>query len=547
MGGRAIARRGGRGRAIGAVAAALAVGLVGTGCGTKGDRAEGPVPIGQFGGELEGTDALVGVVLATDHLTVYVCDDRTIGEWFATDVPARSVTLSSANGAEATLRTSQDEVSGTITLANGTKHAFRAGRRSAPVIHRAEVSTQDGRALAGWVTIGERTAGALVTTTTAGSTIVSPAPNLPSGGLVGLTVVSAIIPTPITTITTATLRPLQAGFPEYGKVWADDALKVVAVIGKFEPGASTSADTGIATYNTLVNGLRASLPNAVTIPSSIPVNPGVANPDVEFQTTFSGNRRIRVNVFLVDRYSEAFTTGSLARLRDRIAPLMAGADVIGYIGPEERVEGELALRYILTQGGAAVAGQYVIAFVNCCTTYGDVGRVIAETRAGRYLDVVTNVDQPQFLFGRSALTALIFRLLNRDVPASYGQILGGGWRVIDAGDNTFRPPVLPGGATSAQPWGGLDLIGTVTKAQENRFETETLAAGTFRFVLSGNGDADLYVRTGLPPSTALFDCRPAKAGSDESCLVTLSGPGRIHGMVRGFAPTSTFRLVGEPQ
>lgn len=34
--------------------------------------------MGQFGGELEGTDALIGIVVGKERVTVYACDDGTI-------------------------------------------------------------------------------------------------------------------------------------------------------------------------------------------------------------------------------------------------------------------------------------------------------------------------------------------------------------------------------------------------------------------------------------------------------------------------------------
>ena len=36
-------------------------------------------------------------------------------------------------------------------------------------------------------------------------------------------------------------------------------------------------------------------------------------------------------------------------------------------------------------------------------------------------------------------------------------------------------------------------------------------------IASGTGDADLYVRTGQPPTTSTYDCRPYRSGSTESC------------------------------
>ena len=54
------------------------------------------------------------------------------------------------------------------------------------------------------------------------------------------------------------------------------------------------------------------------------------------------------------------------------------------------------------------------------------------------------------------------------------------------------------------------------------FDTKT--ATSFSAELSGNGDADLYVRRGATPDEEQFDCRPYDGGSDESCTVPAGGP-----------------------
>jgi hypothetical protein len=532
-----------------AVAVALVVGLACSGCGGSDDSARGPATTGQFGGELEGTDALVGIAAGKERLTVYVCDDGTISEWFVTDQPARKVTLSSRSGAVATVVLAADAVSGTVTLADGSEHGFHATSQSTAVIHRAEAATDDLQVIAGWVTVGDRTTGALTGTPKVGALIVGPAPGLPPLGLVGLPVGTLTLPAPLVTIAgdppgVAT----STRFPEYTKVWRDGSLNVVAVFGTAEAGATGSQDAGIAAYDRFLADLKAAFPGAVTVPAFIPGAAGEAGVrDVELRASLSGDRSVRVNVLLVN--------GILAAkgpVTDRYGALSTGADLIAYVGRHEAASPERAL----VERGRWVTGQYVIAFVNCCRTYGNLRGIVAAARSGlnaddpkgtRYMDVVSNVEDPLFLYGRLAATALTFGLLNRDVPSSYDQILGRGWLVTGAEDNTFVPPVLPGGATSALPWSGIDRTDTVTRSAEKRFETEVLGAGSYLISLTGSGDADLYVRRGSPPTATTYDCRPFKDGSEERCAVVLSTPGRLHIMVRGQAPSSTFRLIGQAQ
>ena len=117
-----------------------------------------------------------------------------------------------------------------------------------------------------------------------------------------------------------------------------------------------------------------------------------------------------------------------------------------------------------------------------------------------------------------------------------------------AGENHFVLTIDRDGATPPPgTWTGIDESGTVTKSQEKRWQTPSLPAGAYLFQITGQGDADLYVRTGVAPTTSSYECRPYKSGSNESCLVNLTVPAPIHVMVRGYAASSSFRLVGKVQ
>jgi hypothetical protein len=96
-------------------------------------------------------------------------------------------------------------------------------------------------------------------------------------------------------------------------------------------------------------------------------------------------------------------------------------------------------------------------------------------------------------------------------------------------------------------WQGLQESGSLTRNQEHRFETPVLPVGVYRFDMTGTGDADLYVRRGMAPTTAQWDCRPYLNGSSETCTVTLQNPEAIHVMVRGYANNSTYQLTGSAQ
>ncbi len=68
------------------------------------------------------------------------------------------------------------------------------------------------------------------------------------------------------------------------------------------------------------------------------------------------------------------------------------------------------------------------------------------------------------------------------------------------------------------------------------------SAGDITAVLSGTGDADLYLRRGEAPTSTDYDCRPYASGSDERCVG--EGAGSWFVAVNGYK-ASTFNLALE--
>jgi hypothetical protein len=100
--------------------------------------------------------------------------------------------------------------------------------------------------------------------------------------------------------------------------------------------------------------------------------------------------------------------------------------------------------------------------------------------------------------------------------------------------------VPPGGST---PGGGDKVVNesaTLAKNEWKQYGPFTAANG-LKAVMSGSGDADLYVRRGAAPTTTSYDCRPYKNGSAEECTVT--GAGTFYVGVRGYATSSSISLV----
>lgn len=81
--------------------------------------------------------------------------------------------------------------------------------------------------------------------------------------------------------------------------------------------------------------------------------------------------------------------------------------------------------------------------------------------------------------------------------------------------------------------------GRVTTGAWKHFGPYEATSGAVEVIVTGTGDADLYVRKGAKPTKSSFDCRPYMNGSAESC--TLEGPGEFYVSVNGYA-TSDFDL-----
>ena len=114
----------------------------------------------------------------------------------------------------------------------------------------------------------------------------------------------------------------------------------------------------------------------------------------------------------------------------------------------------------------------------------------------------------------------------------------------------LRPDDRQGGATTAADAADVDRHRRV--GHRDRQPGEALADSqpprrNYYFEITGNGDADLYVKKGTAPTTSSYDCRPYTGDSNETCTVTLSASQAIHVMVRGYASSSTVRLIGKPQ
>jgi len=346
-------------------------------------------------------------------------------------------------------------------------------------------------------------------------------------------------------------------YPEYHKVWEDDVLSVVAVFGKYEDDATSNSDAGITAYNRFTRAIESELgPFDLQMePADPPFSPGVGTPEVEYRATLATGREVVVTAILVDNVR---TAGP--EFNARYAELTPDADLIIYNGHA----GLGANIRALANRGEWVTGQYAMVFMNGCDTYAYIDDALADAHRAvnsddpdgtKYLDIVTNAMPSFFREMPAASMALISGLMAFDDPQTYEQMFLGidsDEVVLVSGeqDNVYVPGFGEGGddddrsGDGEENWTGLEAEGTVVADQEHRFTTPVLAPGRYEFEMVGSGDADIYVRSGLAPTTSTFECRPFRSGSDETCVVDLATPAEIHVMVRGWAASSDYLLFG---
>lgn len=95
-----------------------------------------------------------------------------------------------------------------------------------------------------------------------------------------------------------------------------------------------------------------------------------------------------------------------------------------------------------------------------------------------------------------------------------------------------------GGAT-------VTKTGTVKKGEWAHQGSFAVTAGSqVKVVMSGSGDADLFVKVGAQPTDSVYDCRPYDSGTAETCDLTVpQGQTQVFVSVNGYADTSDFTLA----
>ncbi len=125
---------------------------------------------------------------------------------------------------------------------------------------------------------------------------------------------------------------------------------------------------------------------------------------------------------------------------------------------------------------------------------------------------------------------------------SFASPAAGTWYVMVHGFTAYSGATLKGmyGTGSAGTPVSTTAGGVLVLNQQLQHGPYNVVAGTsFKVVMSGLGDPDLYVRFGQAPTTYAYDCRPFLSGPQETCEVTVpTGQGTAYVMVQGYAAAS---------
>lgn len=326
--------------------------------------------------------------------------------------------------------------------------------------------------------------------------------------------------------------------PEYHKVWEDGALDVVAVFGKYEEGATTTDDAGVAAYSQFVTAVLDTYAGVVTTPMELPAEPGAESPDITFEFDLPDGRSVRMVTLLVDKVATAPATFDA-----RFSELTPGADLVLYAGHA----GLGANVKALTGKAKFFPKKYQLFFLNGCDTLAYEDDSLVKARAvlnpddpsgSKYMDLMMNAMPAYFSSMPDASMAVLGALIDGAPEGgtfqTYEQIFKGiddAQSVVVTGeqDNVFAIPYTP-----KPRWAGLEESGSVGYQATKSYVTEVLQPGKYVFEMTPEpsapgGDADLFVKVGSDPAFAKeTKCPSYKYNSNERCFVTVSSAAKVY-------------------
>ena len=216
-------------------------------------------------------------------------------------------------------------------------------------------------------------------------------------------------------------------YPEYHKVWEDDALNVIAIFGMAKEGGNAE-DVGARGYTRFVDLVKKELGDSVESVDVLGDAIGESGYDAETPQTIisailADGRTVSVHAFMIQSVTRA--PSSFWSVYETLAE---GYIVYnGHSGLGQNVK-RLARR------GEWATGQYSIVFMNGCDTYAYIDSALADAHAAvnsddpegtKYLDIVANAMPSYFRSMPEATMAIFSGLLGYDAPMTYEEILAG--------------------------------------------------------------------------------------------------------------------------
>ncbi|MEO0811554.1 MAG: S8 family serine peptidase [Myxococcota bacterium] len=146
----------------------------------------------------------------------------------------------------------------------------------------------------------------------------------------------------------------------------------------------------------------------------------------------------------------------------------------------------------------------------------DVSPVAFSLAPGQTQTVTVSADASRLVVGRFEFGEVLLQANDSSLPAQH--------LTVAARTLSDAPTVVE------------TFSGDVEPEEDDRYGPFEVTPGSqFIVNMTGDGDADMYVRYGAEPTTDAFNCRPFLGGTEESCIVSIPPEvGTAYILVRGF-------------
>ncbi|HVH44866.1 MAG TPA: hypothetical protein VM925_21080 [Labilithrix sp.] len=220
----------------------------------------------------------------------------------------------------------------------------------------------------------------------------------------------------------ARAAPAPAKYPEYGRIWEDDRLDVVALFGIIEENRST--DWGFREEQRFIDDAQQRLEGASVVKNGTSAS---VHDDTTLtgKITFDGRARdVKVDTLVVDDFASMG-----ADFDTRYDALTEKADLVLYNGHARHGRNLNAL----VRKGKVVAGKYQLVLLNGCESFALVDTTLTDRRrevngasdpeGTKFLDIVSNA-QPGKANHLATVSEVVYgAILTRDAPLTYDALV----------------------------------------------------------------------------------------------------------------------------